>query len=567
MSEDKTIYEELGEERKELQSKGLLPEWYTTAGYQILKKKYLDRGETPYERYRSVADTAAKHTEDPGKWGDKFFDILWKGWLSPATPVLTNMGKPSKGTPVSCSGSYVGDSVYDFYEAQKEIAVLSQNGFGTSAYLGDIRPRGSSFASGGKASGLLPVVKGIIQVSRDISQGSNRRGAVANYVPIDHNDFYEIADHLFHYPDDNNIGWILTENWYNKVRNGDKDALKRFQRVLKIRSTLGKGYLMKQWVVDKNRPQIYKDLNLDIKASQLCTEILLHSSELYTYTCVLSSMNLVYWDDWKDTDAIFTATVFLDCVASEFIEVAKNKRGLEKAIKFTEESRALGLGVMGLHSLYQMKMLPFASFDSMMLNSQIFSKLEEESLKASKWMATEWGEPLWCKGYGVRNTHRTAVAPTMSTALLMGGVSQGIEPIIMNVFSQTTAGGSVRRINPLLVKLMKERGVYNKKTLQAIEDDAGSVRNCDFLNDEEKKVFLTAFEINQMDILRQASQRQPKLCQTQSVNLFFSSDEDEEWISEVTQAFVEDENMPTLYYQRSMSGVKASKGEACEACQ
>lgn len=564
---EKTIYEELGEERKQLQADGLLPEFFTTAGYQILKSKYLDKDETPYDRYKSVADTAAKHTNDPEKWSAKFFELLWKGWLSPATPVLTNMGKPEKGTPVSCSGSYVADSVYDFYDTQKEIAVLSQNGFGTSAYLGDIRPRGSNFAAGGKASGLLPVIKDIIQVSRDISQGSNRRGAVANYVPIDHDDFYEVADHLFHYPDDNNIGWILTQNWYDKIRAGDQDALKRWQRILKIRSTLGKGYLMKQWVVDESRPQMYKDLGLDVKASQLCTEILLHSSELYTYTCVLSSMNLVYWDDWKDTDAVFVATVFLDCVAEEFIQIAKTKRGLEKAVAFTEKSRALGLGVMGLHSLYQNKMQPFASFESMMLNNQIFKHLHAESLKASQWMAKEFGEPEWCKGYGVRNTHRTAVAPTMSTALLMGGASQGVEPIIMNVFSQVTSGGTVRRINPFLVKIMKERGVFTKANLDAIEADAGSVRNCDFLTDLEKKVMLTAFEMNQMEIIKQASQRQPNLCQTQSINTFFSAEETEEWIAEVTQMFVEDPNMPTLYYQRSMSGVKASKGEACESCQ
>jgi len=202
-----------------------------------------------------------------------------------------------------------------------------------------------------------------------------------------------------------------------------------------------------------------------------------------------------------------------------------------------------------------------------MWNAQVFKSIQEESLKASQWMAKEFGEPEWCVGYGVRNTHRTAIAPTMSTSLLMGGVSQGIEPIIMNVFDQTTGGGKVKRINPTLIKLMKDRGVYDKKTLEGISDNAGSVKDEEWLSDEEKKVFLTAFELNQMDIIKAASQRQPRLCQTQSLNTFFAEDEDEEWIMAVVQAFITDPNLITLYYQRSMSGVQAAKGEACEACQ
>lgn len=563
---DKTIYEELGEERKQLQAEGLLPEFYTTAGYQILKAKYLD-GESPLSRYQTVARTAARHTTNPKYWEERFFQIMWDNWLSPATPVLTNMGKPESGTPVSCSGGYVGDSVYDFYESQKEVAVLSQNGFGTSGYFGDIRPRGSEFAAGGKASGALPVIKDFIQVSRDISQGSNRRGAFASYYPLDGKDFWEIADHLIHYSDDNNVGWVLFKEWLDKMDGGCSDSLKRWQRALKIRATNGKGYLMKHWTAQEQRPQMYKDMGLDIKASQLCTEIMLHSSEDYTYTCVLSSMNLVKWDEWKDTDAVFVATVFLDCVAQEFIEIGKTKKGLEKAIKFTEKSRALGLGVLGYHTMLQDKLLPFGSFKAKLLNKKIFKHIDEKSLEASQWMAEEFGEPDWCKGYGVRNTHRIAIAPTMSTSLLMGGISQGIEPFIMNVFSQTTAGGSVRRINPRMLALMKERGVYSEATLSDIEDNAGSVQHVNWLSDLEKEVYLTAFEINQMDILDAASTRQQFVCQAQSLNLFFDANETEEWISEVMQKFIEDKWLITLYYQRSMQGVKASKGEVCASCQ
>lgn len=557
-------YEELSQERKQLQEENLLPRWYSTAGYQLLKAKYLSEGETPLQRYRSVAKTAAQYTEDPAYWEERFYDVIWKGWLSPATPVLSNMGT-DKGCPVSCSGTYVGDSIYEFYDVLKENAVLSKNGFGTSAYLGDIRPRGETFGVDGKASGVRPVLKDYITMAQNVSQGSSRRGAIANYLEIDHKDFWEVAGHLLHYPDDCNIGWILTEDFWDRLNNGDEEALRRFQRVVFIRCVIGKGYLYKDWVVAENRPQMYKDLGLDVKASNLCTEILLHSSEEYSFTCVLSSMNLQRWDEWKDTDAVYVATVFLDCVAEHFIQQAKDIKGLEKAVKFTEKGRALGLGVLGYATYLQEHRIPFESFDAMMWNNQVFKHIQEESLKASQWMAREWGEPEWCKGYGVRNTHRTAVAPTMSTSLLVGSISQGIEPVVMNVYSQTTAGGTVRRINPTLLDLMKERGVYNEATLKDIEENAGSVQHVDWLSDHEKEVFKTAFEINQKSILSAASQRQPRLCQTQSLNLFFSSDEEEEWISEVTQEFIEDPNLPTLYYQRSQSGVKASKGE-CLSC-
>ncbi len=559
-----SAYEDLSKERKQLQEQGLLPDWYSTAGYQLLKAKYLTGDETPRDRYRTVAKTAAQYTNNPLHWEGRFYEVMWKGWLSPATPVLSNMGT-NKGCPVSCSGTYVGDSVYEFYDVLKENAVLSKNGFGTSAYLGDIRPRGSKFGIDGKASGTRPVLKDYITMAQNISQGSSRRGAIANYIEVDHKDFWEIADHLFHYPDDCNIGWILTADFVDRLNQGDKEALKRYQRILFIRATIGKGYLYKDWTVAESRPQMYKDLELDVKSSNLCTEILLHSSEEYSFTCVLSSMNLLHWDEWKDTDAVFVATVFLDCVAEHFIQQAKEIKGLEKAVKFTEKGRALGLGVLGYATYLQEHRIPFESFEAMMWNGKVFSHLQKESLRASQWMSVEFGEPEWCKGYGVRNTHRTAVAPTMSTSLLVGSISQGIEPIVMNVYSQTTAGGTVRRINPSLLSVMKERGVYNEDTLKDIEDNAGSVQHVNWLSEQEKEVFKTAFEINQKSILTAASQRQPFLCQTQSLNLFFGSGEEEEWISEVIQEFIEDPNLPTLYYQRSQAGVKASKGE-CVAC-
>lgn len=564
MEEFTSVYKEFSAERRKLQEEGLLPAFYTTGGYQLLKTKYLDEGETPYERYRSVAATAAQYTSDPKYWEERFFDVMWKGWLSPATPVLSNLGT-TKGMCVSCSGNYVGDSIYNFYSCQTETAVLTQNGFGTSSYLGDIRHRGAPISVGGKASGVLPVLKDNVQVSRDVTQGNNRRGAWAGYYPIDGKDFYELADYLLHYPDDVNIGWIWSAEFRDRLNAGDQEALKRFQRMMRVRYITGKGYVFKQWTVDEGRPQMYKDHGLAVRASNLCTEILLHSSDDLTFTCVLSSMNLLFWDEWKDTDAVEVATRFLDAVAEAFIQQAKGVKGLEKAVAFTQKGRALGLGVLGFHSYLQKNMMPIEGFEAHLLNGQMFRKLEEDSLKASQELAQELGEPEWCVGYGVRNTHRTAVAPTMSTSLLVGGISQGIEPVVMNVFNQSTAGGEVSRINPMLLDIMKARGVYQEKVLEDIRDNKGSVQHVEWLSDEEKLVYKTAFEIDQAALLRLASTRQRFLCQTQSLNLFFDAEEEEQYIAQIMQQFIEDPNLPTLYYQRGMAGVQASKGE-CTAC-
>lgn len=295
------------------------------------------------------------------------------------------------------------------------------------------------------------------------------------------------------------------------------------------------------------------------------TEILLHSSEEVTFTCVLSSMNLYYWDDWKDTDAVEVATRFLDCVAQDFIEKGSKVKGLEKAVEFTKKGRALGLGVLGFHSYLQENRIPLESFEAHLTNTEMFKKLHDDSLRASQELAQELGEPEWCQGYGVRNTHRTAVAPTMSTSLLCGGLSQGIEPVVMNVYTQNTAGGEVSRINPVLLNLMKDRGIYTEETIHDLRENNGSVQHVNWLSDEEKLVFKTAFEIDQATLLRLASVRQESLCQTQSLNLFFSAEEDEAYISQIMKQFIEDEQLPTLYYNRSMAGIKASKGE-CLSC-
>lgn len=558
-------YEFLSAERKRLQQQGLLPNWYQTGGWGLFKSKYMEGSTSFNHRVAQIAATAAKHAPKDGvDWNEKFFEVIWKGWLSPSTPTLANLGT-NKGMPVACSGQYIGDSVADFYGELLDTAVLTKNGFGTSGYLGDIRPRGSQIGTGGTASGVLPVFQTYVDAMKRVTQGVARRGAWAGYLPIDHPDFHELADWVKNNPDDANVGWTVSAEFMESLDSGHPEAIERYQKALKLKMLTGKGYFLFTDKVAEARPEMYKAHGLDVKASNLCTEIMLHSGEGETFTCILASMNLEKYDEWKDTDAVFTATVFLDCVTSEFLSMAAGKRGFEKAVASTEKSRALGLGVLGWHSLLHKRKLPFESFQAQKLNVEIFNELNRQSGSASRYLADKLGEPEYCKGYGVRNTHRLAVAPTMSTSQLMGGVSQGIEPFIGNVFVQQGAGGETIRVVPELLEIMKREGVYSRETLLEIASHDGSVQHVPWMTPEEKEVFKTAFEIDPYVILEQASARQRYICQGQSINLFFGADDPEEHISAVHKAAFKDKNILSLYYIRTKAGVSASSGE-CVAC-
>lgn len=557
--------EQLSEERKKLQAEGFLPKWFTTDGWSLFKQKYAVQGEDAFVgRANTIAVTLSKHTSNPDFWNKVFFNMIWKGWLSCSTPVLANTGT-KKGLTVSCSGQYVGDSIDDFYSNLHEGAMLSKNGFGTSSYLGDIRKRGSIISKGGTAQGILPVFQDFVTMASKVSQGGTRRGSWAGYIPISHGDFQEVYDFIYDLPDEVNVGF----NWYDsdtaKMDMGDQDTRTRFKKLMKLRMVQGKGYIFFPDKANRLAPKMYQDLGLKIHSSNLCNEIALYQDKDHTYTCVLAALNMSKYNEWKDTDTIKHATVFLDCVVSEFLDNARGVPGLEKAVRFTEKSRALGLGVCGFHTYLQQESIPFESIEAQFFNMNFFKELNAKTLEASKELAMEYGEPEWCKGYGVRNTHRTAMMPTMSTAAIMGGVSQGIEPMIGNCFIAQLAGGDAERINPVFLDLMKSRGKFTKKLVKEIAENNGSVQNLDWLTDHEKLVFKTAFEINQEVILRLASQRQRFIDQGQSLNLFFSAEEDERYVAYVHKLAIKDPFIKGLYYVRSKSGVEASKG--CVSCQ
>ena len=563
-----TIYEKLSRERKELQERGEVPKWFTTGGWQMFKQKYQIDNQTIYQTYKRVANAAAQHMpESRTRWANHFFHILWNGYLGLSTPILANMGT-NRGMPVSCSGQLIDDSISDFYMSAHELAVLTKNGFGTSSYLGNIRPRGTEISVGGKASGVIDVITTCVDIMRKVAQGTARRGAWAGYLPMDHGDYDEVVDYLEHNPEDLNLGWVITDAFIERLKAGEELAIAKLRRAMKVKAITGKGYFFFVDKVNRARPDMYKDLDLKVLASNLCLEINLFSDADHSFTCVLASMNLAKWHEWKDTDAVYVATVFLDCIASEFIAQGKQIEGFEKTVRFTEKSRALGLGVCGFHTYLQQESMPFESLEAHMWNNTVFKHLQVEALRASQWMASELGEPEWCKGYGVRNTHRTSVAPTTTLALICGGVSQGIEPVVANIYNQATSAGELYRVNPVFLALAKERGEFTDALVEDLTlNTAGSVQHLDWLTDHEKLVFKTAYEIDQRVIIRYASMRQPKLCQSQSLNLFFDADEDEEYIMEIHQEAFLDENLLGLYYMRTAAGVSASKGEQCLACE
>jgi ribonucleoside-diphosphate reductase alpha chain len=558
-------YEVLSEERKDLQMQGLLPEWYTTPGWQMFKEKYAVPGEDwLHGRHKKIAKTLSRHLgKHAGKYEKLFFQEMWGGVLSPASPALANTGT-DRGMMVSCSGQYVGDNVYSFYTNLRETALLSKHAFGTSAVFSDIRGRGAKFNGSGKANGAVTVINNFFTTAAEISQGGNRRGSIGAYLHIDHPDWEEACDQLLHDHNGKNYGWIITDAFIELLKEGDKEANRRWSKALYTKLVTGKGYIFKIDEANRHRPQMYKDHGLDIKASNLCTEIMLHSSDDFTYSCILASLNLLHWDRIKSSDSVHTATVFLWCLCQEFIEKSKGVAGLEKVREFTIKGQAVGLGVMGFHTYLQTKEIPYIGLEAQFLSREIAKHLDDESLKASQWLAQEFGEPEWCKGYGVAMTHRIAYAPTKSTANLMGGVSESWFPDPGMVFEAGSSVGELRRIPPMFHKKMKEKGVYTKDTVRDIINNLGSCQHVDWLTPEEKLVFLNGFEMDQEILFRHHEQRQPYTCQGQSLNFYVPADGSEELIARLMTRVLLSPHCLSQYYIYSMAGVVIK--DECVAC-
>ena len=576
-----TKYERLSHERKRLQSEGLAPAWLSTAGFQLLtEKNYLNTAETPLDMYTRIADRAAELTkvEIPNgfgykNWHEAFLAVMWNGWLSPSTPVLTNMGN-DRGHPIACSGTHLGDSIRKWYVARTEIAQLTQRGYGTSTVLDPVRSRGSAISKGGTANGIMQPASGLVDDMKQVSQGNSRRGNIGMYLNPLHPDFDELVDQLLADDDTWNIGWNITDEFEELFHKDPARADHIWKRMLRLKLIKGKGYFFFLDKVNRSSPQMYKDRGFKVRGSNLCSEIQLMSDEDHSFTCVLSSMNITKFDEWKDTKAVQIATVFLDAVIEDMLIKAKQEEGFERIIAFTEKSRAIGLGILGEATYYQQKSWVFGDIPSSIFNKQLVELLDERTLETSKWLAEHLGEPEWLVGYGLRFSHRLSFPPTKSTAEIQGGPSEGCEPVFANVYESDTAGGTVYRINPVFLDLMKDRGMYTKEVMERIAEDQGSVQAEDWLSDHEKAVFKTAFEINQRDIIRMTADRQVRMNATgggqgQSTNIYIPADAKEEYISELHHEIFINENVEATYYIRSLNGATKVKIDAstCASCE
>lgn len=826
--------QQLSKERKAMKASGELPPFFTTNGLQMFKEKYL-WDKSVKAQYKTIARTLAKHLKGT-KWESEaesqFFTRMWKGFISPSTPVLGNTGNPNRGYPISCSGLYVPNSLRGFYGARTENVILTKGGHGASAYIGDIIPRGTPIDNGMKASGTMLIIDGFAKDMQDVIQGSGmRRGAVACYLSIEHGDFFEICNRLLSDDEGVNIGWNVHDSFIQRLDSGDKDAIERYQMALYTKMVTGKGYFFFVDKVNRAKPQAYINNNLDIKASNLCAapetpiltdkgyfpiatlagkdinvwngkefssvkvektsdssklltvkldngsvgdfteyhkwyvvnentsiivekrtnelrsgdrimdfsfpvipgnkklnkayilgyntgkyhntdgivpgveydidsrmkwlsgildargamytfnssslmkincidyrllkdiqfflnclgvssflkesgynreyklvlneyalwqlqqlgistcrikiaiskkpidysciriesvidykrtdstycftepkrgmgifagvitgncaEIALHSSDEYSFECCISNNNLemIGEEGFDLKENAYWITLMLECVTQEYIDLIQDKPFMQKVKEFAIKGRPLAQGVCGWHSLMMKKGIPVESLECQFLNDEIFRNIKEGATQASRELAEVFGEPEWCKGTGQRHTHLTALPPTKSTAVLMGGVSEGINLDPAIIYSKNTASGTIFVINKFILRIMKARGVYDDAHLQEVIDNQGSVQEVDWLSDDEKKVYKTAFEIDQMVPIRYTEQRQKYIDQSQSFNLFISGNETEEKISELHRYAFRSENIHSLYYIYSNTGVSGIKKVECDVCQ
>ena len=558
------------------------PIWGNTEIYvKTISKGYLLAGETPKDAYWRVSTAVARRLGKP-HLASKFFDYIWRGWLNLATPVLSNTGT-DRGLPISCFGIDVGDSIQEIGQKNLEMMLLAKHGGGVGIGVNMIRSAGSRITGNGTSDGVVPFCKIYDSTILATNQGSVRRGAASINLNIDHGDFDDWIEIREPKGDVNRQSLnlhqcvVVGDKFMRKLEEGDAEARRKWGKVLQKRKATGEPYIMFKGNVNKSNPEAYKQNGLKVFMTNICSEITLHTDESHSFVCCLSSINLAKYDEWKDTDLVYTAIWFLDGVLEEFIQRAKNMRGFENSVRSAEKGRALGLGVLGWHTYLQQKGMSFEGLPAQFETRKIFSQMKIEAERASRAMAEEYGEPLWCVGTGMRNTHLMAIAPTVSNSKLSGNVSAGIEPWAANVFTEQTAKGTFIRRNPELEKVLRKIGINNKDTWDKILQDGGSVQdieeldNWGFVNgkltnradmtesnfenkeiDWVKDVYKTFKEINQLELVKQAGIRQQYVDQSVSLNLAFPTQATPKWINQVHMEAWKS-GIKTLYYMRTES--------------
>ena len=547
------------------------PEWMDEISLATISKGYLLPGETVRTAYKRVASASANRLKKP-ELANQFFKYIWNGWIGLASPVISNMGT-DRGLPISCFGIDTPDSIRGIGLTNAELMKLTASGGGVGISLSRIRQRGEGIAGNGKSEGVVPWAKIYDSSIIATNQGNVRRGAASVNLDIEHGDIEEFLQIRRPKGDPNrqclNLHQcvVVGDSFMRKLEARDAESMNKWATVLKSRMETGEPYIMYKDNVNKNNPIAYRMNNLDVTMTNICSEITLFTDEEHSFICCLSSLNLAKWEEYKDTDCIKTAIWFLDGVMQEFIDKSNGKESLKRTHKHASKGRALGLGVMGWHTFLQQKNLPFNSVASTVHTRNIFNKIRSESEAASMDLAAEYGEPLWCRGTGMRNTHLLAVAPTVSNSVICGGISAGIEPLPANVYTFNGAKGTFIRKNKVLEALLKSKGENKNKWWDQMLQEGGSVLNLpdNVLSTEEKDVFLTFSETNQLELIKQAAERQKYIDQTQSLNLSFDPNDSPKWINQVHMEAWK-LGVKTLYYLRTDSVIKGDLGSRMADC-
>jgi ribonucleoside-diphosphate reductase alpha chain len=557
------------------------PEWMDDIAVSMISKGYLLSDENVFEGFKRVSKSAARRLRRKDLQ-PFFYEAMVKNWLCLASPVLSNMGT-ERGLPISCYGIDVDDSVEGIASANSELMRLSSQGGGVGMSLSRIRGRGARIKDNGVSEGIIPWAKIYDSTILATNQGSVRRGAASFNLDINHPDIEEFLMMRRPKGDVNRQCLnthhcvVVDDNFMQKVEDRDQHALKIWGEILRTRLETGEPYIMFKDNVNKANPEGYKKLNLEVTMTNICSEIVLYTDPLHSFICCLSSLNLARFDEWKNyrfengMSVPELMTWFLEGVLQEFIDRAKNIRFMENTVRSAMKGRAIGIGALGWHTFLQSKGIPFVGIQANAYTREIFSFIDSESLKASQDMAKEYGEPEWCKGTGVRHSHRMAIAPTVSNAHISGGVSPSIEPLPANIYNLKTAKGVFIKKNPILEQLLESKGFNIPSVWDRIAKDQGSVYGVEdhILSNEEKEVFRTFKEINQLEIVRQAGIRQKYVDQTVSLNLCFDPNDTPRWMSEVHKE-AHKAGIKTLYYLRTESvlrGDNLDRTAACVACE
>lgn len=543
--------------------------WLNEESRRFLSRDYLLPGVSAEQRIRQIADYA-EGILGIGGFGDKFYDYIARGWYSLATPVWTNFGL-RRGLPISCYGSYIEDDSASILFTASEVGMMTKLGGGTSAYFGKLRPRGAPIRDNGYSNGSFSFAKLFDRMIEVFSQGSTRRGQCAAYIDIEHPDLEEWLWIQREGCDIQLLYWgvCVGNEWLQQMRDGDADKRRLWAKVLQARSEVGIPYIFFKDNANNSAPEVYQQLGKRIYASNLCTEIMLPASADESFVCCLSSMNLLHYDEWKDTDAVETMVFFLDAVMEDFIRRVEGIPFMQRAYNFAVRHRALGLGVLGWHSLLQSKRIPIESMDAYRLNTEVFRTIRDRAYNASMDLARRFGEPEYLKGTGRRNATLLAIAPTKSSSFILGQVSPSIEPFMSNYHVKDLAKVKTTFKNPYLQQVLRERGKDTDEVWQSIAAHDGSVQHLDFLSDEERDTFKTFSEISQMTLVQQAAQRQAFIDQGQSLNLMIHPETPVRDINLLVLRAAE-LGVKSLYYQYSVNAAQEFNRElllSCRVCE